>query len=121
VIRAVTAVLRRAGKVAAGTVPAALVAGLGLPALGTLVFLAVLAAGLACWLFGSDARTDRVSRVLLAWRGDPGRLTASGPAAAPPAPRPRRWPWLPTFDGRSQSTRPGRPRPELSEVTDHYL
>jgi hypothetical protein len=42
------------------------VAGLGAPALGALVFLA---AGVACWVFRSDARTDRVSRVLLAWRG----------------------------------------------------
>ena len=51
--------------------PAALVAGLGLPALGALIFLAVLAAGVACWVFGSDARTDRVSQVLLAWARPP--------------------------------------------------
>jgi hypothetical protein len=38
----VIAVLRHVGKVAAGAVPAALVAGLGLLALGGLVFLAVL-------------------------------------------------------------------------------
>ena len=46
-IRAVTAVLKRAGKVVAGIVPAGMVTGLGLSALGTLVFLAVLAAGVA--------------------------------------------------------------------------
>ena len=86
--------LRRAGKVAAGVVPAALVAGLGLPALGTLVFLAVLAAGVACWVFGSDARTARVSRVLLAWRGDPGCLPDAVAAPALSAPQPRRWSWL---------------------------
>lgn len=43
-----TAVLRRAGRVAAGVVPAALVARLGLPALGTLVLLAVLGVWAAC-------------------------------------------------------------------------
>jgi hypothetical protein len=35
--------IRWTGKVAAGVVPAALVAGLGLPELGVLVFVAVLA------------------------------------------------------------------------------
>ncbi len=91
---AVTAVLRRAGKVAAGVMPAALVAGIGLPALGALVFLAVLAAGVACWVLGSDVRADRVSRVLLAWRGNAGCLAPGGTAASAPAvPRPRRRPW----------------------------
>jgi len=86
------AVIRRAGKVAAGAVPAALVAGLGLPALGVLVFVAVLAAGVCCWMVHSDARTDRVSRVLLAWRGNAGCL----PSAPAPVtvPQPRRWAWL---------------------------
>ena len=94
VTRAVTAVLRQAGKVAAGIAPTALMARLGLPALGALVFLAVLAAGVTCWLLGSDARAARVSRVLLAWRGDAGCLAAGGAAAsAAPALRPRRWPW----------------------------
>jgi len=88
--------LRRAGRVTAGVAPALLVAGLGLPALGALVFLAVLATGMACWVFGSDARTNRVSRVLLAWRGDPGCLGGASTAApASPVPRPRRRPWLP--------------------------
>jgi hypothetical protein len=64
------AVLRRAGMLAAGAVPAALMAGLGLPTLGVLVFVAVLAAVVGCWVVCSDARTDRVSRVLLAWRGN---------------------------------------------------
>ena len=63
---AMMAMLRRAGKVAAGAVPAALVARLGVPALGALVFLAVLVAGVACWVVGSDARANRVRRVLLA-------------------------------------------------------
>ena len=86
VMRAAVAVLRRAGKVAAGTVPTALVAGLGLPALGALVFLAVLVTGAACWIIGSKDRTDRVSRVLLAWRGNAGCLARDG-AIPPPARR----------------------------------
>jgi hypothetical protein len=45
---AVTAVLRRAGKIVAGAVPAALVVRLGLPALGAVVFLAVLTLGVGC-------------------------------------------------------------------------
>jgi hypothetical protein len=44
-----------------------LMARLGLPALGALVFLATLALAAACWVLGSYARADRVSRVLLAW------------------------------------------------------
>jgi hypothetical protein len=94
VIRAVTAVRRRAGKVAVGIAPAALMARLGLPALGALVFLAVLAAGVACWMLGSDARAARVSQVLLAWRGNPGCSPPGNHATpGPPAPRPRRRVW----------------------------
>jgi hypothetical protein len=85
------AVIRWTGKVAAGAVPVALVAGLGLPALGVLVFVATLAVGVSCWVVRSDARTDRVSRVLLAWRGNAGCL----PSAPTPvtAPRPGLWAW----------------------------
>ena len=85
------ALIRRAGKMAAGAVPAALVGRLGLPALGVLVFVAVLAAGVGCWVVRNDARTDRVSRVLLAWRGNPDRLPAAPTLVT--APRPRRWAW----------------------------
>jgi hypothetical protein len=91
---AMMAMLRRAGKVAAGAVPAALVARLGVPALGALVFLAVLVAGVACWVVGSDARANRVRRVLLAWRGNASCLASDAAAAAgPPAPRRRRRLW----------------------------
>ena len=52
-------VLRHADKLAAGAVPVALVARLGLPALGGLVLLAILALGAACWVIGSsDRRTE---------------------------------------------------------------
>jgi hypothetical protein len=82
---AVMAVLRGVRKVAAGAASAALVTGLGLPALGGLVFLAVLVLGAACWVIGSQDRTERVSRVLLAWRGNAGCLARDG-AVSPPAP-----------------------------------
>jgi len=60
---------------------------LGLPALGALVFLIILVVGTARWVVRSDARTERVSRVLLAWRGNasclaPGALAAARPARA---------------------------------------
>jgi hypothetical protein len=85
------AVIRWAGKMAAGAVPAALVGRLGLPALGVLAFVAVLVAGVGCWVVSSDARTDRVSQVLLAWRGNPDCLPAAPTLAT--VPRPRRWAW----------------------------
>ena len=75
-------------EVAARAVPAVLMARFGLPALGALVFLVIL-------VVGSDARTERVCRVLLAWRGNASCLAPGGTAApVPPVPRPRRRPWL---------------------------
>jgi hypothetical protein len=53
----------------AGVIPVAAAVRLGLPALGALVFLAVLVLLAACWVIGSQARTDRVSQILLARRG----------------------------------------------------
>ena len=69
----------------------ALVAGLGLPAPGTVVLLTVITFGPACWILRNDARTNRVSR-MLAWRGNGGCLTPDG-AVSPsraPARRPGR-------------------------------
>lgn len=87
------AVIRRTGKVAAWAAPG-LIAGIGLPALGALVLLAILAAGVTCWVLGSKDRTDRFSRVLLAWRGNSSCLTPGiSLLPSPPVPRPRRWPW----------------------------
>ena len=89
-----TVALRHIGKVFAGAVPAVALARLGLPALAALVFLAVLTAGVTCWLLGSDARTARVSQVLRAWKGRPESPAADSPAAlALPTPHPRHWPW----------------------------
>jgi hypothetical protein len=72
--------LRHAGRAAAGAVPAALLAGLGLPALGALVFLAVAVLAVACWVIASAERADRVRQLILARRGHdaPGPGPASG-------------------------------------------
>ncbi len=88
---AMGAVLRHAGKVVARVLPGALLAGLGLPALGALVFLAVLVLVAACWVIGSGDRTERVSRILLAGRGDDSCLPPAPAAPHPPASEPRRW------------------------------
>ncbi|MDQ2816377.1 MAG: hypothetical protein M3Z75_32185 [Actinomycetota bacterium] len=86
--------LRQVGKVTVGVVPAVALARLGLPALGVLVFLAVLAAGVGCWVIASKERAERVNRLLLAWRGNVGCLSGGTPAAPRPIiPHPRRWPW----------------------------
>lgn len=84
--------LKHAAKAAAGVLSAALLAGVGLPALGALVFLAVLVLMVACWVIGSGDRTERVSRILLAGRGDATCLPPVPTALPPPAPRPRHWP-----------------------------
>jgi hypothetical protein len=62
--------LSRVGRMTAGILPAALVARLGLPALAAAVFLAVLALGAACWVIASGDRSDRVTRMIYARRGD---------------------------------------------------
>jgi hypothetical protein len=63
--------------------PAALLAQLGMPALAAAVFLAVAALAVVCWIIGSDARTGRVARMMLARRGDV-RCLATAPSAPPP-------------------------------------
>lgn len=81
---------RKASRVVAGILPMAVLARLGLPALAAAVFLCVLTAGVACWLFSDDARANRVIRILLAWRGNPDSLSTGGPAAPAPGPSRRR-------------------------------
>jgi hypothetical protein len=73
---------RKATKAVAGVIPAAVIARLGLPALVALLFLAVLVLAIACWVISNQARTDRVTQILLAHRG-----TAIAPptTAVPPA------------------------------------
>jgi hypothetical protein len=62
--------LKHAGRAAAGMLPAAVLVRLGMPALVTLVFVAVLMIGVICWIISSDDRTDRVNRIMLARRGN---------------------------------------------------
>jgi hypothetical protein len=73
--------LRRAGRVAVGLLPTAVLARLGMPALATVVFLAVLALGAACWVIASDDRSDRVTRMIYARNGDARYLVPGSPAA----------------------------------------
>jgi hypothetical protein len=62
---------------AAGVLTTAVMAGLGMPALGALVLLAVLILAVMCWVIASQDRTNRVSQILLARRGSP--LTPAAP------------------------------------------
>ena len=62
--------LKCAGRTAAGALPAALLAELGMPALGALVFLAIVILAVVCWVIASGDRTDRVSQMMLARRGE---------------------------------------------------
>jgi hypothetical protein len=68
--------LRRAAHVVAGAIPVAFLARLGVPTLGALVFLVIVGIAVACWVIGSPDRTERVSRLLLACRGNVACLQA---------------------------------------------
>jgi hypothetical protein len=81
--------LKAAGRAVAGVFSAAVVARLGMPALGALVLVTVMLITVACWVIRSRARTDRVSRLLLACHGDAACLT-SGTGRGGTAGRPRR-------------------------------
>jgi hypothetical protein len=73
--------LRRAARVVAGVLPAAVLARLGMPVLAAVVFLAVLALGAACWVIASDDRSDRVTRMIYARRGDARSLIPGAPGS----------------------------------------
>jgi hypothetical protein len=62
--------LRNGGRTAASTATAWVAAGLGLPALVAVMFLAVLVLGIACWIISDGERSDRVTRMIFARRGD---------------------------------------------------
>jgi len=83
--------LRHARRAAAVVLPAGLLAQLGMPALAALVFLAVLALAAGCWVISNDGRSDRVTRMILARRGDARSLAPQPPATTSlPGSRPRR-------------------------------
>jgi hypothetical protein len=75
---------------AAGMLPAALLIRLGIPALAALVFLAVLVLGVICWIISDQGRSDRVTRMMLARRGDAKCLKPSTSAPTSPASLQRR-------------------------------
>ena len=81
--------LKHASRWVAGLLPAALLAGLGMPALAALVFLAVLMLGIICWVIKSADRVDRVSRMILAVHGDASCLAPA--PSAPSSPNSRRY------------------------------
>jgi hypothetical protein len=97
---AAAAMLRRAGRMAAGALPAVVLAGLGLPALAAVVFLAVAALVTTCWVIASGDRTNRVSQLMRAWRGQADCLTSATSLVSVPGPGTP----SPTGHGR-----PGRP------------
>jgi hypothetical protein len=66
------AALRAAAKAAVAAVPMAQLARLGLPALAGVIGLAVLVLAAVCWVLASDARCERVAKMLGAWRGSGG-------------------------------------------------
>jgi hypothetical protein len=72
--------LQRASRGVAGMLPVALLGRLGVPALGALVFLAVLVLAVICWIIASGERCDRVNRMMLARRGDARCLSRRPPA-----------------------------------------
>ena len=80
-------VLRRASRAAAGLLPTAALARLGLPALAAAIFLAALAAGVACWVISSGDRSDRVIRMIYARRGDAQCLPQDARRSSPTSPR----------------------------------
>jgi hypothetical protein len=66
----------------------AVLAAVGFPAVATAAGVAVLVLAAACWVLSSKDRTDRVSRIILARRGDvqclyPADSTKQGEASVP--------------------------------------
>lgn len=79
------AVSSRGARTAAATALVTLLASFGMPALGALVSLVILALAVTCWILASPDRSERICRMLLAGRGDP-RCLAPKPGTFPPEP-----------------------------------
>lgn len=82
---ALTHAIRRGGQATAGILPAVALVRLGIPALVAVVFLAVLVAGVICWVVSSADRTDRLNRIMLARQGNARCLTPMSSAPSVPA------------------------------------
>jgi hypothetical protein len=68
------AVFRYVARTATGTALVTLLADFGMPALGALVSLVIMALAVTCWILASPDRSERICRMLLAGRGDPRSL-----------------------------------------------
>lgn len=79
--------LKHVGRVVVGMLPAALLARLGVPAFAAAVFLAVIVLGVACCVISSGDRSDTVTRMIYARRGDARCLMLDPPAASSHASR----------------------------------
>jgi hypothetical protein len=66
----VTGLLRHVGRASGLTSVLAVLARLGFPAVAAAAGLAVLVLAAACWVLADRERSDRVSRILLARRGE---------------------------------------------------
>ena len=88
--------LKRTGLMAAGMLPAAFLAEIGVPALTALVLIAVLTLAVICWILNSGDRSDRLIRMLYARYGDARCLATSTQTTTP-----TRWP--PSWHGRSRT------------------
>jgi hypothetical protein len=73
-----------------------------MPALGALVFLAIAVLAVICWVIASGDRTDRVSQMMLARRGEASFL-APGTAA-------------PSTRSDTEAGRPDRPAPGMRKL-----
>jgi hypothetical protein len=82
--------LKHAGPAAGGTFSLAALTQLSMPALAAVGMLAVLVLGVICWIISSDERSARVSRMMLARRGDAKCLEVNVSPLAPPKARARR-------------------------------
>ena len=71
------AALKKVGAVGLGAVSVAQLARLGLPTVVAFFALALLVLAVICWILTSEERCERVSRMLLAVRGNSSALTAT--------------------------------------------
>lgn len=62
--------LGHAAQTGAGVLSAAMLARVGVPALVMLTGFAVFALVLICWILSSADRSERVARIMRAWRGN---------------------------------------------------